>query len=124
MKTIIYVMILGALGAICRFALSWAFPEFWGTLTVNLIGCFFLALSFDFLSYHPRVSPNFIGGLTTGFLGAFTTFSAFSMENVRLFYEGEYLLLSVYVLVSLLGGLTAALVGKSVAEQMKRKVIS
>ena len=85
----------GAAGAVARYAVGgavhrWAGNDFaWGTLCVNLAGSFLigvLAATFDQAS----LSPNLKLGLMTGLLGAFTTFSAFSLETVGMLDEGRW----------------------------------
>jgi CrcB protein len=73
-----------------------------GTLTVNLIGCFFIGIFFGFFD-KGLVSHEWKLFLATGLLGGFTTFSAFSIETFTLFREGNvgYALLYIFVSVSL-----------------------
>jgi len=86
------VAVGGALGALARWqlagivqrALGGAFP--WGTLVVNALGSFLLGFLFVWL-LERSASESLRLLLTVGFLGAFTTFSTFSLETVRLFEE-------------------------------------
>ena len=84
----------GALGALLRYAISGlalrllgaTFP--WGTLFANLLGCFFIGLFWalsDRVAFPPRLHPF----LFTGLLGAFTTFSTYSLESIHLLHDGE-----------------------------------
>ena len=100
----------GALGALCRYAVScWVgthpFPL--STLIVNLIGCFALA----FVSNLPRVPQTIRTAVGTGFVGAFTTFSTFSKENAALLLGQDYIPLLLNCTVSVCGGLLAAYLG-------------
>lgn len=107
---------LGALGryytgVVARKALGGGWP--YGTLAVNLLGCLVLgALSGAVAQRGEALSLEVRGVVMTGFLGAFTTFSTFSVESVGLF-KGESGLWSgaLYVLVSVLGGLALAYLG-------------
>ncbi|NPA03333.1 MAG: fluoride efflux transporter CrcB [Epsilonproteobacteria bacterium] len=97
----------GFFGAISRFLLSfWVqkltnslFP--FGTLTVNVIGSFLIGWLFLYFSY--VINPTLKAFLVTGFLGALTTFSTFSLETVLLLQDGVYLkaLFNIFLNVSL-----------------------
>lgn len=90
MKTWLFVMLGGGLGASLRYGLSlWLNPRaahvFFssiplGTLIANWLGCFTLGI---IMGYMPGSSPLRIG-LTTGFMGGLTTFSTFSAESAEL----------------------------------------
>ena len=109
-------LVAAAVGAPARFLVdSWMedragsdFP--WGTLVVNLSGCFLLGLLTGLARSHglSATARTIIG---TGGLGAYTTFSTFSFETVRLAEEGELSLAVGNVALSVLGGLAAAGIG-------------
>lgn len=107
----------GFAGAIARFWLGGYvagkvqsnFP--WGTLIVNVTGAFALGLVFGLEDY---LSPSARLAMGTGFLGAYTTFSTFSLETIRLMMSQEYWLAGFYVGLSILGGLFAAALGIAV----------
>lgn len=107
------VMLGGALGAAARYHLGGAFGRGfpWGTLAVNLIGCFLIAI----------VAARFAGGepwrlfLAVGVLGGFTTFSAFALETVELIGGGRIMPALGYVLASVVGGLLAFVAGHALA---------
>ena len=96
----------GALGAVARhFVVGqvalWAGSAFpFGTLTVNVAGSFVMGLIVELSALAWSPAPELRAFLTVGFLGAFTTFSAFSLETVLLYERGELLLAAVYVLAS------------------------
>ena len=82
----------------------------WGTLLVNVTGCFAIGLLFGALdrqSLHPVARPL----LGTGFLGGYTTFSTFGAETVALIEEGHVLLAVAYVGGSLALGLAGTVAG-------------
>jgi CrcB protein len=82
----------------------------YGTLVVNVTGCLLIGLLVGVLErrdVHPGIRP----ALGLGFLGAYTTFSAFGFETVHLVREGSLLLAVVYVTVSIALGLTAVWIG-------------
>ncbi len=86
----------GALGAVLRWWMAgWvqrlaggAFP--WGTLAVNALGSFLLGFLFIWLLERSSAGELARLAITVGFLGAFTTFSTFSLESVRLMQEGAF----------------------------------
>ncbi|ENJ8707085.1 fluoride efflux transporter CrcB [Listeria innocua] len=120
----LYVGIFGALGGMCRYAMNlWLaggdFP--YATLAVNLIGCFLLAFIMPFLAEKSRISLVLLNGIGTGFIGAFTTFSAFSVDTIELLQQGEVVLAISYILVSLIGGLVMVKFGRSFSNKLLRR---
>lgn len=114
--TLLYVAVGGALGALARYGLSgWVqdaaggtFP--WGTLVVNVLGCFLLGLVLVWLE-RVAVASEMRSFATIGVLGAFTTFSTFSYEAVALLRDREWLRAGGYLSGSLLLGLAAVVAG-------------
>ncbi|WP_438449287.1 fluoride efflux transporter CrcB [Gorillibacterium sp. sgz5001074] len=111
------VGLAGICGALLRYGIGLGvaregLSSIWATLPINLLGSFVLA---GFLCYAEsagsRLHPWVKAGFGTGFLGAFTTFSTFSMETVRLLTAGQAGYAVLYVLASLWGGLAAAWLG-------------
>ena len=96
---ILLVMLGGALGSLSRYGVSlWAakllgtrFP--WGTLTVNLSGCFLIGLAFALAERGLAImNPSMRLFFMTGFLGGLTTFSTFGLETVNAAREGTHLI--------------------------------
>lgn len=93
---LIAVAIGGAVGAVMRWLMAsgvqklagGAFP--WGTFAVNAIGSFLLGLLFVWLVERSTASELVRLALTVGLLGAFTTFSTYSLESIRLLQEGAF----------------------------------
>jgi CrcB protein len=117
MGRLVLVSLGGALGTAARYLLSgWllrvlgpAFP--YGTLAVNFIGSFLLgALMHAGLQPEP-LSPTTRLVLGTGFLGGFTTYSAFSYETLRYLHEGAWATAGLYVSVTVLVCLAAGALG-------------
>ena len=88
--------------------LSGAFP--WGTLCINVLGSFVMGVVVEFWAQKSGLSQQARLFLTTGILGGFTTFSAFSLDAVLLWERGETMLAATYVIGSVVLSL-AALVG-------------
>ncbi len=107
----------GFIGSALRYwtsVLSYQFfgQEFpYGTLIVNIIGCFLIGLLMTIFEERFLVSPNLRIFLTIGILGGFTTFSTFSYETVALLKEGSYLIGFENIIFSLVGCLAATTVG-------------
>ncbi|EAF2355356.1 fluoride efflux transporter CrcB [Listeria monocytogenes] len=117
----LYVGIFGALGGMGRYAMNlWLgggdFPS--ATLAVNLIGCFLLAFLMQFLAEKSRISLVILNGIGTGFIGAFTTFSAFSLDTIQLIQNGAWVLALSYVLASFIGGLIMVKLGRMLSNKL------
>ncbi len=114
----------GALGAVTRYVSVTAvhtvvgrgFP--WGTLTVNVVGSLLAGLLFTLFAERWNVGPELRGLVLVGFLGAFTTFSAFSMENLGMLLEGQLLRFLLNAMGSVLICLLAAWVGMLLARHV------
>ena len=113
----------GAFGAIGRYLLStWvysltgrAFP--WGTLAVNLLGSLLMGfLSVWLLERMTLVSDEMRALLMVGFLGAFTTFSTFSLETLLLLEQGAVARAGVNIVVSVIICIFAAWMGTLIAK--------
>jgi CrcB protein len=107
----LWIALAGGAGSLCRY-LVWravtppdsGFPA--GTLLVNILGCFCIGLLAKMVSDEVlRLT------LITGFLGGFTTFSAFSLETLQLYRNGMVANAVLYVGASNAGGLLAAWAG-------------
>jgi CrcB protein len=85
-----------------------SFP--FGTLMVNLAGCFLIGVVFG-ISERGQLSPEIRLFLTTGFLGGFTTFSAFSNETVALLRDGQLGFAGLYIIGSVGIGVIATILG-------------
>jgi CrcB protein len=113
----IYIGIFGFLGAIARFELGRSIATLWhssfplGTLIINILGCFAMGFILTYSLERFTLSPELRLGITTGFMGAFTTFSTFSWETITLLTSGHIAYAAIYILVSTLGGLIAARAG-------------
>jgi len=114
----------GALGAVMRFLVSSGvyrvlgkeFP--YGTLTVNLLGSFFMGLCFILMVERNLVSMEWRSIIMVGFLGAFTTFSTFSMETLSLLESGELTRALLNILLSVTLCLVATWIGLTIGRQI------
>jgi len=121
---ILLLIVFGSAGTLARYALQGlvqyrvgpTFPT--GTLTVNLAGCFLLGGVAQFALQHLTIPPDWRIGITIGFFGAFTTFSSFSWETVKMLEDGDWGRAVAYVAVSVVGGLLAVLAGIRLAERI------
>jgi fluoride exporter len=82
----------------------------WGTLLVNVAGCFCIGLLYGYAERWP-FPKEWRMFLATGILGGFTTFSTFSNETVTLINNGNYASASVYVIMSVIIGIAATFLG-------------
>ena len=89
-----------------------AFP--WGTFLVNMLGCFLFGILVETLSSN-RLPPEWKPILLTGFLGGFTTFSAFAFENQRFLEQRQWTLLAVNLIVQNGLGILAVIAGTALA---------
>lgn len=83
-----------------------------GTLAINVAGSFAMGAITEYFALHGRLPQGWRLFLTTGILGGFTTFSAFSLEAVLLYEQGDRVAAAGYVAGSVvfsIGGLFAAL---------------
>ena len=83
-----------------------------GTLIVNIIGCFFIGFVFG-LTDKVNLNQEWRLFLTVGLLGGFTTFSAFSNETFCLFRDGQFWYATAYILTSVFLGLAATFMGNT-----------
>lgn len=94
MKYLLFIALGGATGAVSRYLLSsWAHALWegkWpvGTLLVNMLGSFCIGVVFVLIE-RQVLHPDWRSVLMVGFLGAFTTFSTFSLESIALIENGH-----------------------------------
>ncbi|MBX7109342.1 MAG: fluoride efflux transporter CrcB [Chitinophagales bacterium] len=116
-KLVLIVGVGGFLGTVARFLSQQlvyklypvVFP--YGTLAVNLTGCFLIGVFYAMAEKNNLLSPEWRLFLTTGFCGGFTTFSAFTYEGVQMMDNKDYLYLGIYAAVSVAAGIAATYLG-------------
>ncbi len=108
-----WIAALGMVGVLSRWGLGWlaqrflASPYPWGTLAINLAGAFLAG----WIGGRPGLSVELRTAVLVGFLGGFTTFSAYCLEGARLWAAGQRLPVFIYMAASPLLGLLLALAG-------------
>jgi CrcB protein len=91
-------------------AFGYGFP--FGTLIVNVIGSFVMGLLVGFFAYRAGLVPQHLRlFLTTGVLGGFTTFSAFSLDAALLFERHSYAIALTYMVGSVVASVVALFIG-------------
>ncbi len=88
---------------------SGGFP--WATWGVNLLGCLIIGLLWGYFSRMPNISANLTLLLSVGFCGGLTTFSTFSKESLILLQNGNFALLAIYILTSVILGIACVAAG-------------
>ena len=116
----LWVFLGGGLGATLRWWLSSLAPAPWGTVAVNLLGSFCLALLM-----HPAAG---LGGssrliLCTGMLGGFTTYSTFNLDVLNALNRGDWLGALATVSTTLLGCLLAGALGWALGSWLARGAV-
>lgn len=114
----------GAVGSLARYWVSGfvhrkiagEFP--WGTLTVNVAGSLLMGLLFVLFVERMNVSLETRALVLTGFLGAFTTFSTFSIETLSLLENGAVLKAMTNMVLSVTACVLAAWVGLMLGRQL------
>ena len=117
------IMIAGSLGALSRWGVgklvrhhldSISFLRLAGplaTLFVNVLGCFLLGLAMQLLLATDAIPRSCKAAITTGFLGAFTTFSTFGYETFDYLKDGQWSIAAINVAANLTFGLLAVWAG-------------
>jgi len=120
---ILLIAIFGAVGTLTRYGLQGvvqvraggAFP--YGTLLINLTGCFLLGLIGQFTLNRMLISPDWRVAITVGFFGGYTTFSSFGWETAKMLEDGEWLRATTYVAASVFVGLFLSVAGIRLANR-------
>ena len=115
----------GFLGAVSRHLVSGYVQELFkaanfpfGTMVVNILGCFILGLLTQIAGAKDLIDPQTRLFLMVGFIGAFTTFSTFSVESANLFQSGQNFTAILYLIGSNILGIIFVFVGQAAATQI------
>ncbi|QLF91814.1 fluoride efflux transporter CrcB [Pseudomonas sp. ABC1] len=120
-RMLLMISCAGVAGTLLRFAVGlwvtqhWPRQYFLATLAVNLVGCLLIGYLYAFFLDRPAISPEWRNTLIVGFVGGLTTFSSFSLDNLRLLESGQLATLFGYMGLSVFGGLLATWLGLTLA---------
>ncbi len=115
--TYVYMAIFAIIGAFARYGQSIAVQNVMGrafpfaTLSINVLGSFLMGFLFFETLERFNISPELRTGILTGGLGAYTTFSTFSLESLNLIENGELVKAGLYVGGSVVLSIAAAIFG-------------
>ncbi len=117
------IAIFGAAGTLARYGLQGVvqirmgntFP--YGTLLINLTGCFLLGLIGQFTLNRMVISPDWRVAIAVGFFGGYTTFSSFGWETAKMLEEGSWFRAAAYVGASVFAGLLLSVAGIRLANR-------
>lgn len=118
------IALFGAVGTLARYGLQGVvqfragsnFP--YGTLLVNLSGCFLLGLIGQLTLNRILIPSEWRLAIAVGFFGGFTTFSSFGWETAKMLEAGEWLRASTYVAASVFIGLLLSVAGIRLANRL------
>src|SRR5690554_173361 len=122
LKTLLIVGLGGGIGSIFRYLTSVLtqkhvqslFP--WATFLVNVIGCLIIGILVGLFAKQQIENTDLKLLFITGFCGGFTTFSAFALENIKLFQSGNTLLALLYIALSVILGVLAVWTGMMITK--------
>ncbi|WP_420861386.1 fluoride efflux transporter CrcB [Algirhabdus cladophorae] len=109
--TYLLIALGGAAGAVLRYLVGMAVAFPMGTMVVNVLGSFVMGLALVWVAHHVKWSPL----VMTGLLGGFTTFSAFSLDTLKLVETGRLGTAALYVTGSVVLSLMAVFAGVMLA---------
>ena len=121
--TVLLVGAGGLIGSVMRYLLGMGIQSVsgnswipYGTLTVNVVGCFLIGLIFGLAETRQFLGEGTRALIVVGLLGGFTTFSAFGYETIDMVREGQIVAAAANVGLQVALGLTAVWIGFSVAQ--------
>jgi CrcB protein len=123
MERFLWICLAGAAGTGARYLIAlWAAQRFgstfpYGTLIVNLIGCFAIAAVMQ-VAVTLSWSPTLRSAMTIGFIGGLTTYSSFNYETTRLIEEGAPAAAALNAACTIVGAFAAGWIGMLCARQL------
>ncbi len=122
--TYVYIALFAIIGAFARYGqsivvqgvLGRSFP--FATLSINVLGSFLMGFLFFETLERINLSPELRTGILTGGLGAYTTFSTFSLESLNLIENGEMVKAGLYIGASVVLSVAAAMFGAYLSRNM------
>ena len=118
LKTLLFIGTGSFLGGVSRYVLTRLVQDHilqdfpYGTLVVNLAGCFLIGLFYGLFDRGHVLDPDIRMFLTVGFCGGFTTFSTFANENLSMLQGGNFLGVGAYAVLSFALGLAMVYLGQ------------
>jgi len=124
MQKTIFIAVAGLIGTLFRYWLSGVvarqygetFP--WGTMAVNLVGCFLAGVLFYLTEERFLLSPALRAALLIGFLGGFTTFSSYGLQTFTLLRDSQFGLATLNIAASNVLGLLMVWTGYVVSKAL------
>lgn len=121
-----WIAVAGAVGMLARYGLSGlvqarlngGFP--WGTLAVNMLGCFLFGLAWSLAESRLLISAEVRTAVLIGFMGAFTTFSTFAFETTQRMIERQWGQVIINILAQNLVGIALMLLGIALGSRLGR----
>jgi CrcB protein len=118
------IAIFGAIGTLARYGLqgfvqvraAGTFP--YGTLLINLSGCFLLGLIGQFTLNRLVIPADWRVAIAVGFFGGYTTFSSFGWETAKMLEDGEWTRAGSYVAASVVAGIMLSFAGIRLANRL------
>ncbi|ANJ66429.1 camphor resistance protein CrcB [Halothiobacillus diazotrophicus] len=124
MRLYALLALAGALGAMARYGVTVFMAHHfgrqypWGTLTVNILGSALMGFLGIYLLTKLQMPTEYRVAILTGFLGAFTTMSTFSIDSLTLFERHQWWVSGLYITVTITACLAAARGGMLLAERI------
>lgn len=125
MKYLIFIALGGATGAVARHVMANWLHRLWetsfpvGTLLVNTLGSFLIGILYVVIIERQLVHADWRGVLMVGFLGAFTTFSTFSLETITLLEAGH----GIQAIAYMFGSVVVCVLMAGLAMQFTRAIV-
>jgi fluoride exporter len=117
LRTLVCIALGGSIGSVLRYLTAVLLQKYYATVfplatfLVNVIGCLLIGVIMGWLEKNQLTNTNIKWLLVTGFCGGFTTFSAFSFENISLLQNGYYGWAFFYITSSIVLGIGAVWLG-------------